>query len=94
MSLIWYYLKEEGMHGNPQDYGLDNSCHLLIPHHIMLLISKKQTKWLVLQTDDIIVSTPRWKLYVLLGNHFIQEANILKKRQILFCFYNGTFLMI
>ena len=33
------------------------------------------TKWLVLQTNDIIVST-KMQTQVIIGNHFIQEENI------------------
>ena len=44
------------------------------------------TKWLVLQTNDIIVST-KMQTQVFIGNHFIQEANILHKKHSLFILF-------
>jgi hypothetical protein len=34
------------MRGQPQDYDLDTSGSLLLPHHIMLLISNKEIFYL------------------------------------------------
>jgi len=44
------------------------------------------TKWLVLQTNNIIVST-KMQTQVIIGNHFIQEANILHKQNTLFILF-------
>jgi hypothetical protein len=36
------YLKKRGIHGHPQAYDLTTTGPLLLPHHIMLLISNKK----------------------------------------------------
>ena len=43
------------------------------------------TKWLVLQTNDIIVST-KMQTQVIIENHFIQEENILQTKHSFFYF--------
>ena len=63
------------MHGHPQACGFASSCPLLRYHHIMFHIKQRNifismillvpAKWLVLQTDDIIVSTKMQTLVII-----------------------------
>ncbi len=74
MSLKWFTWdtwKKRGIRGHPQDYDLATSGPLLLPHHIMLLISIKEifsSPWY--SNAYKIVSSPN-KWY----DNFYQDGN-------------------
>ena len=93
-------MKEEGDAWHPQAFGFASSCPLLISYHIMFHIKQINifismillvpAKWLVIQTDDIIVST-KMQTLVIIGEPFYSRSKYVQRNTIFILFCDGIF---